>query len=119
MIKLINSNNIDLSIAIKNLSPRQYEPLQVVNNLLDGTLHVQILGEASSYYTFDILASANQVGLIDIARNKGEVIKLLVDSDEISVLIIEKPEWARMTSRQADTRLYTSSIKAEVIGGIE
>lgn len=112
MIKLENLQNAKLSSGIRNLSPIQYDVHQVKNKLLDGSYHIQTIGEPLKYITFEILSNHNQVDLINQAEYKGEELRLIIDDKFYIGKISEKLEWERVTVRYKNaTQIhYTSSV---------
>lgn len=97
MIELRNSENDLLSYGIKNLSPIQYEPIHIKNELLDGTFHVQTIGTPLKFLTFEIIASHNQAEAINLAESRGEPLKLIIDDVYYEGMLEERPEWERLT----------------------
>lgn len=107
MIKLENLQNAKLSSGIRNLSPIQYETNQVKNKLLDGSFHIQTIGEPLKYITFEILSNHNQVDLLNQTEYKGEDLRLIIDNKFYKGMIDEVLEWERMTKRyKNDTNVY-------------
>lgn len=112
MIKLFDLSDNALSRGIKSLSPILYDGIKIENKLLDGSTHVQTIGTAQQYLTFDILANHNQVNYINNADSIGETLKLIVD-DNYYIGFCSVPDWQRVTKRYANEtdRVYTTSAK--------
>ncbi len=116
MIRLENSQNKVLSRGIKDISPIQYESIQVKNKLLDGTFHIQTIGDPLKYIEFEILSNHDQVDLINKAEHQGEPLKLILDSKYYKCLLEEKPDWQRITMRykESKNRYYTAKIRLNI-----
>lgn len=116
MIYLTNKHNDKLSKGIKDLSPIQYESIQVKNKLLDGSYHIQTIGDPASYIEFVILSNHNQVATISQAQAIGEALKLIVDDKYYIGLLDDRPQWKRITMRykDADNIYYTSPIRINI-----
>lgn len=112
MIKLYDLSNKELSKGIKNLSPILYESIQIENDLLDGSQHIQTIGTPRKYKTFEILANQNQVDDINSAVSIGQPLKLIVDN-KYYVGFCKTSDWQRLTKRYVNEtdRYYTNSIK--------
>lgn len=116
MIKLENLQKKALSKGIKDISPIQHETIQVKNKLLDGTYHIQTIGEPLKYIEFDILANHDQVDLINKAEYQGEPLKLILDNKYYVGLLEEKLDWQRITMRykESKNRYYTAKIRLNI-----
>ena len=116
MIKLYDLDDYSLSLGIRSLSSLTYDANQLENRLLDGSFHVQTIGEAAQYFEFEILANQNQVDKINLAHSISENLKLIIDSKEYTG-IISKPKWNPVTKRYKNEsyRYFVSSIRFDVI----
>lgn len=113
MIQLENLEGVRLSKGIKNLSPFEYDTIQIKNRLLDGKYHIQQVGEPVKRATFEILSDYNQVDLINAAESRGEDLKLIADDKYYIGKIGEKLSWDRMTMRyknESDRHYKASAI---------
>lgn len=112
MIELRATNGQVLSLAIRNLSPEKLEGQVVKNRLIDGSYHIQTIGEPSKTREFEILANETQVEKINRAEATGEEIVLQIDETIHRGLIGELPVWTRLTLRHNDPgeRRYTSAL---------
>lgn len=112
MIKLFDLLGNSLSKGIKNISPILYEGIRIENPLLDGTTHIQTIGEAKKYFNFEILADNGQVDGINYANSQGSKLKLVVD-DKYYIGFAYVSEWQRITIRHKteSNRWYTSAVK--------
>lgn len=116
MILLENLQGDRLSRGIKDLSPIQYDTIQIKNKLLDGSYHIQTIGEPMKYITFEILSNHNQVDLLNIAEYKGEELKLIIDNRYYIGILDNRLEWSRISVRYKNSTnvYYTSNIKFNV-----
>ena len=116
MIKLYDLDDYSLSLGIRSLSSLTYDANQLENRLLDGSFHVQTIGEAAQYFEFEILANQNQVDKINLAHSISENLKLIIDSEEYTG-IISSPKWNRITKRYKNEsyRYFVSLIRFDVI----
>jgi len=112
LIKLLDLSNKQLSKGIKSLSPVLYDGIKIENTLLDGSLHIQTIGEPQEYINFDVLANHNQVDDINYLNSLGGQLKLIVD-DKYYIGHLYVSGWERVTVRHTNelNRLYTSNVK--------
>lgn len=113
MIQLENLEGEILSIGIRSLSPIKYESIQVKNKLLDGSYHIQTIGNPLKYYEFEILSNHKQVDMLNLAETIGEKLKLIVDDKFYIGYIDEEMNWSRMTMRHTKStdRWYVAKMK--------
>lgn len=116
MILLEDLNNTKLSYGIRDLSPLQYDTIQVKNKLLDGSYHIQTIGEPLKYITFEILSNHNQVDLLNQAEYKGEELRLIIDDKFYVGMLDSKAEWTRLILRRGDpiNTLYTAKLQLNI-----
>lgn len=116
MILLEDLNNTKLSYGIRDLSPLQYDTIQVKNKLLDGSYHIQTIGEPLKYITFEILSNHNQVDLLNQAEHKGEELRLIIDDKFYVGMLDSKAEWTRLILRRGDpiNTLYTAKLQLNI-----
>lgn len=115
MIKLYDLSETELSKGIKSLSPILYDVIKIENRLLDGSMHIQTIGDVHKYMTFEILANHNQVDGINLAGSQGAKLKIIID-DKYYIGFCEVSDWQRITIRYLDelNRWYTTSAKFTV-----
>lgn len=113
MIFLENSQKVVLSRGIRNLSPIKFDGIKVKNRLLDGTYHIQTIGDSMRYIEFEILSNHDQVNLINIAEDRGESLKLIIDGEFFIGLLNKELDWQRITMRyrESKNRFYTAKIR--------
>lgn len=116
MILLQNLDNEKLSYGIRDLSPLQYDTIQVKNKLLDGSYHIQAIGSPMKYYTFEILSNHNQVDLINLIESRGEPLRLIIDDKFYVGMLDRKAEWTRLILRRGDpiNTLYTAKLQLNI-----
>lgn len=116
MILLEDLNNTKLSYGIRDLSPLQYDTIQVKNKLLDGSYHIQAIGSPMKYYTFEILSNHNQVDLINLIESRGEPLRLIIDDKFYVGMLDSKAEWTRLILRRGDpiNTLYTAKLQLNI-----
>lgn len=120
MIFLKRENGTIITSGIRNLSPLMMDSTIIENKLIDGSTHLQTIGEPAGYYTFDILASHLQTGLINTARATVEPLILVVGDEEIRGFI-KNAEWERANNRFHDTdKLFyiANGVRFELEGSI-
>lgn len=101
-----------LSWGLRNVSPLMVESIIVENKLLDGSNHVQTIGDGLRYYQFEILCNEINADLITIAQSQGGLFRLELD-EKYFIGYISKPDWERETGREKvkEKRIYASDIK--------
>lgn len=116
MIFLEDLNNTKLSYGIRDLSPLQYDSIQVKNKLLDGSYHIQNIGEPMRYFTFEVLANHIQVDLINLIESRGEPLRLVIDDKFYMGLLDEVPDWTRLVLRRNDplNTFYSAKLRLNV-----
>lgn len=117
MIKLENLQGIKLSRGIRNLSPIQHDSIQIKNKLLDGSFHIQTIGQPLRYFAFEMLSNHKQVEKIDIAEYIGENLTLTIGNKIYTGMIDGKLDWDRFGKRYKDNQetLYTTNIKLNIL----
>lgn len=113
MIRIEDLKGEILSKICKEVSPPKYEGIQKKNKLLDGSYHIQIIGEPLKYIEFTVIANQYQIETIDLIETVGELIKL-IEHDRIYIGLIDgRIDWTRITQGYKDRsrRLYEGKIK--------
>lgn len=112
MIKLERLNKESLSYICKELSPVKYETIQKINKLLDGSYHIQTIGEPLKYLEFTVIARESQAEKINQLESIGEPVKI-IDSQRLFIGYLgNKVDWKRLTIGYKDRnrRLYEGRI---------
>ncbi len=118
MIKIETLEGEVLSKICKEVSPLKYESIVKTNKLLDGSYHIQTIGEPLKYIEFIVIANQQQIEKINLMETMGEPLKL-VEYERILVgLIAGKVDWRRLTAGYIDRtgRLYEGNIKLIITG---
>lgn len=115
MIRLLTLTSQQVSTGIRSLSPEQYETIMIENKLLDGSTHIQTIGDPLKFRNFEILSNNIQVDMINQAESIGSKFRLEVD-DKYYIGFISKPDWAKFNYRHPEPtfRYFTASIKFTV-----
>lgn len=112
MIKLESLNGEPLSYICKELSPVKYETIQKTNKLLDGTYHIQTIGEPLKFIEFTVIAREKQAEKINELESIGELVRL-TDIDRVFIGYLgNRVEWKRLTVGYKDRnrRLYEGRV---------
>lgn len=113
MIRIETLEGLILSKVCKEVSPPKYENIVKKNKLLDGSYHIQIIGEPIKYVEFIVIGNQLQIEKIDLMEVIGEPLKLIEHERIFVGLIDNKVDWKRLTVGFVDRnkRLYEGSIK--------
>lgn len=117
MNKIETLDGLVLSKICKEVSPLKYESIVKKNKLLDGSYHIQVIGEPIEFLEFTVIANEPQVEKINLMESLGEPIKL-IDLDREFIGLIDSPiDWSRLTLgyRDRPRRLYEGSLKLILI----
>lgn len=102
MKNLQTTDGVLLSKILKEVSPIIYESNRQVNKLLDGSYHVQIIGEPLKRKEAVILSTYSQVEQLNRLIDKGSPL-ILKNLDERYLVYIEKPiSWKRLNFGHGD-----------------
>ena len=121
MMALYDMENTLLSIGFQNMSLELNEVIMKENKLLDGTLHIQTIGEVIKSRKFKLICNEEQADLVNLSHSMGSNLKLVID-DKYYIGMINKPVWERITAREKDkiNRWYSGEMTFTVIEeGIE
>jgi hypothetical protein len=113
MIRIETLEGLILSKVCKEVSPPKYESIVKKNKLLDGSYHIQIIGEPIKYIEFIVIGNQLQIEKIDLMEAIGEPLKLIEHERIFIGLIDNKVDWKRLTVgfQDRNKRLYEGSIK--------
>jgi len=116
MIKLYTTDGTLLSYAIRDTSPLMMESIMIENKLLDGSIHVQSIGDGFKFYEFTLVSNEIQVDIITPLQSEGGLFRLELDG-KYYIGLMEEPRWKRETVRtyEKEGRLFSSSIKIKVV----
>lgn len=118
MIRLYDLSGKELSKGINNVSPILYDVIEIRNQLLDGSVHRQTIGNPQKYITFDILSNQKQVDDINAIISQGGQFMLLLDN-VLHIGFCDTGSWERITKRllEEKNRYFTTEIRFNVIAG--
>lgn len=110
-----------LTKGIRNLSPIINESNIVKNKLLDGSQHIQVIGEPTEYITLDVLADYDQTRRINIGKGTGEILRLNVYNETYEGAILEDIYWERFGdhNKNKNNINYIATIRFDIIRGLE
>ncbi len=98
-----------LTEAIYNLIP-VLDGHKIRNKLLDGTLHIQTIGNPLKLVSLKIVSNGAGVEKINNAEFIGEPLKIFYDGDYYIGMIDSIKEWQEELFGEKDTRLYSTNI---------
>jgi hypothetical protein len=112
MMGFYTLEDVLLSIGFDGMSPEMNDARIIENRLIDGSMHIQTVGDSRRYRTFTLISNEEQVEVIDPARAIGSKFKLVID-DKYYIGFISKPTWERITRREPikTNRWYQSAIE--------
>lgn len=102
MIRLETSTGLVLSKILKEVSPIEYSSNKQVNRLLDGSYHVQIIGNPLRKIQGVIISTFNQADLINSLVDQGTPMVLIFLDKKYSVFIDEGISWKRINFAHGD-----------------
>ena len=113
MIRLETSNGEVLSKILKDLSPFEHVSNRVVNRLLDGSYHVQVIGSPLKSTTGTIVSSFRQAEKINLLSDLGTPLVLIFLDKKYVVYIEENISWKRINFAHSnlDKSLFEGTIK--------
>ena len=117
---LKNSSDTAVSNIIEYLSSKKKDARLIENKLIDGSMHIQTIGDARDYYLMDIFANHEQVELIDLGISIGEVFTLEIDESTSLEGFLKVENWERLTKRttdKAETYYKTTNARFDIVGG--
>ena len=97
MIRLERTNGEVLSRILREVSPIRYESIRKVNKLLDGTYHVQIIGQPLMSIDASIISSHNQADELNELIDQGTPLVLIFLDRKYLVYIDEPIQWKRIS----------------------
>jgi len=97
MIKLETSTGEALSRILKELTPIVYSSNRQVNRLLDGSYHVQIIGNPMKSIEGTIVSTFNQAQTLNSLVDQGATLVLTFPGKKYLVYIDETVAWNRIS----------------------
>ena len=98
-----------MSVAIFDLIP-DIDGNRIVNVLLDGTMHIQTVGDPLKTVRFDCVSTTNNIDAINQIYFEGEPVRVEFDKKYYTGRIMQKSEWEVELFGEYDERLYRSEI---------
>ena len=90
MMQLKNDNGDVLTRNIKYASPVMIISNKVINRLIDGTNHIQVIGEPTKYIDLEIRPRKIQAEAINLMVANGDLIHFVFDNIEYVGYILEE-----------------------------
>lgn len=85
-----------LSRVIREVSPIRYETIKKRNRLLDGSVHVQAIGNPIKYIDFIIIAALEQVERINFLEDKDYPFDIVYGDITYTGYLDKTPSWKRL-----------------------
>ena len=98
-MQLKNSSDNLVSKYVQEISPIEYESTKIKNKLLDGSYHVQTVGDPQPYVNVEVFVNELQLDSINLGQANGEIFTLIKDDVSYTGYIDEPVQWARKTPR--------------------
>jgi vacuolar-type H+-ATPase subunit E/Vma4 len=113
MIRLYDSSdNVINSIVNKALS--RLDSIKITNRLLDGTYHVQTIGNAVKMMDITCYVNEDSKDIIDNIEVTGALIKVVKDDKYYKGIIMEPPKSEQIAGSRLDKRRYQYSFTIAV-----
>lgn len=106
-----------LTQHITEYTPEQ-DAVIVENRLLDGTLHMQSIGDAITLAYIEAICTEAQVDLINGYRATVTPVTLDKDGTEYTVRIRTRPQWEVLRPGPLASRLYTGTFTVHIEGAV-
>ena len=102
MVRLECIQGEPLARIIREVSPMKYQSNKQVNRLLDGTYHVQIIGEPIKTIDAVAIASFNQAERLNNMVDQGTLLALVHHNKKYLVYINEVIDWKKLNYGNGD-----------------
>lgn len=112
MTQLMTLDGIVLSEIVTDVSPISFEATQVINKTLDGSVHIQVIGDAIQLIEFELLASKAMAEHINTLESLGTRFKLRKNDSEYIGLLTASPSWSKINREIYKTKLKISILEA-------
>ena len=96
MVRLESIQGEPLARIIREVSPMKYQSNKQVNRLMDGTYHVQIIGEPIKTIDAVAVASITQAEQLNSMVDQGTLLALVHHSKKYHVYINEAIDWKNL-----------------------
>lgn len=120
MIKLETTTGTILSKILKEIFPIEYSSNRQVNQLIDGSYHVQIIGSPVKSMKGTFISTFNQAETLNRLVDEGASLLLTLQGKKYLVYIDESIPWRKINSAHGDRDKsflegkFTAIIKEEV-----
>lgn len=116
MIKLLTKQGALLSKIIRDVSPIYYESNRQVNQLIDGSLHVQVIGSPKQRIDAVIISSYTQAKILNEMMDTAQALILQSIDETFIVYILEPLRWKRISfaTVNKDKNLFESNIRFHI-----
>lgn len=116
MIRLTTLNNNALTLLCSDVSLPIHDTLQVENKLLDGSLHIQTIGEPLKTILIEVLATETNAEKIDVIESIKEEV-YFYKKTKIYRGIIRKPiKWTKRSMYTGNTTKYSGEVEFVILG---
>jgi hypothetical protein len=102
VVRLESIEGENLSRFLREVSPMKYQSNKQVNKLLDGTYHVQIIGEPMKTIDAVVIASFNQAERLNFQIDQGSPLVLFLYNKKYLVYINEAIDWKKLNYGNGD-----------------
>ncbi len=97
MVGLYTTDGVIITRTIKAVIPG-YDTIKVINRLLDGSFHVQVIGQGARIVNLETVSVNDTAkGTIDLAESQAAPIKVIKDSKYYIGIIKDAPKWAQQS----------------------
>ncbi|HZK44365.1 MAG TPA: hypothetical protein VFC73_08820 [Syntrophomonadaceae bacterium] len=104
-----------LTIMCTNISLPIYETNQIENKLLDGSLHIQTIGEPLKIFKVEVLSTKENAEKINEMQNIGEEIYLVAETRKYRGLIRKPIIWTMKGMYQGKTTKYIGEVELVIL----
>lgn len=102
MVRLENIQGEPLARIIREVSPMKYQSNKQMNRLLDGTFHVQIIGEPIKTIDAMAVASFTQAEQLNAMVDQGTLLALVHNNKKYLGYINEEIDWKKLNYGNGD-----------------
>ncbi len=102
MVRLESIEGENLSRVLREVSPMKYQSNKQVNKLLDGTYHVQIIGEPMKTIDAVVIASFIQAERLNFQIDQGSPLVLFLYNKKYLIYINEAIDWKKLNYGNGD-----------------
>jgi len=81
---------------------------RITNKLLDGSLHIQIIGSASNTLNIDLFVDAAGKQTIDAAEASGTTVSIYNETGDYNGIIVDKKDWIKPAEGLFETSIILS-----------